>query len=118
MLSLGIKELQPEFPSLPNSAMPYYNFLNSSQNNSVDNSKHSSPALSTTNILTNAIDTQSDRNSFGNFMPTHYRYMFKRMNHKERPIRLEGIQNLITNTIFYRLINYRNITSNENKCSK
>ena len=95
MLSLNVKELQPEFPSLPNSSIPYYNVLNSSYNNSVESSKHSSPALSSTNIITSTIDTQSDKNNLGNFMPMHYRYMFKRMNQKERPIKLEGILNKV-----------------------
>ncbi len=87
MITLNVKELQPEFPSLPtNSSLPYYNVINT--NNSSpggENLKFTSPMLTTP-----MIETQNEKNrNINNFVPMQYRYMIRRMQ-RERPIQLEG----------------------------
>ena len=93
MLTLNVKELQPEFPPLhTSSTLPYFNTLNSSHNSSFgENIKLGTPTLISSSTTTNAKDTKNDKNRFTNtnFVPMQYRYMLRRMQ-KERPIQLEG----------------------------
>lgn len=91
LITLNIKELQPEFPMLPQN-IPYMGTFNTKTSVNLGNQTEQiriAPVLTQTTTQTIEPPNVQDSRILNNFIPMQYRYTIKKLQ-KEKPMKLDG----------------------------